>query len=499
MSESSKKSPSRPIEKRAVIDVGSNSVRLVIYDGYARAKFAICNEKALCGLGRFEGGDGKLGREAKQRALTELSRFRRILKEHGDPVVSGIATAAVREASDGKAFIRDVKALGLDVRILAGDEEAELAACGVLYFEPAAKGIVGDMGGGSLELAQISDGKVSYRTSLALGPLSIAHRTSMKKNAVNALIKDDLARVKLPDTNNSKTLYIVGGAWRAISRIHMNLRSYPLPVLHHYEMSRTEVIEVCNLVAGLSRRSLEEIPGVSRRRIETLPTAALVMKKLVERLSVKRVVVSAAGVREGLLYQELSRSDRDIDPFAESARFFASQMSPQPKYGAAALKVIKPLFAELSTAELRILKVAATMIDIGAYIHPDMRAVFAFDTVMRAPLPAISHKERVWTAMALYQRYKSSMLTPSENPALGILRWREQKLAYRVGLALRFVASFSPKAMAPLKHCSLMIENDELVFSAPSDRKELMAETPLKRLSSLADAFGLEFVLSFDD
>ena len=492
--------PSKSITKRAVIDIGSNSVRLVIYDGFARSKFAICNERALCSLGRFaDDGEKKLDPDSVTRALTELTRFRRILAEHGDPPLSAIATAAIRDASDGDSFIKKVEKLGMDVKILSGDEEAKLAALGVRYFEPTAQGVVGDMGGGSLELANIDDGKVGTCTSYALGPLSIARRLAEKKSSPSALIKSDFSKLKLPNGKNPRTLYVVGGAWRALARIHMNLRNYPLAVLHHYEMSLAEAIDVCELVSGLSRRSLEEIPGVSRRRIDTLPIAALVLKKLMERLEPKEIVVSAAGIREGLLYQELTRGERDIDPCIEGAWFFAQQMSPQPKFGGVALKVIKPLFPDLDDEENRLLRVASTMIDISAYMHPDLRAQYAFDMVMRAPFTAMSHKERVWVAMALYQRYKAGLLTRADNPALGILRWREQKLAHRVGLAMRFAASFSPKAMAPLKHCRLSIDDDTLVFSAPADRREMMSETPLKRLSSLADAFDMEFVLAFDD
>ena len=246
---------------RAVVDIGSNSVRLVIFDGPARAPIAICNEKALCGLGRDMLADGSLNPASVEAALTTLKRFRIILRAYGDPHTQTIATAAVRDAKDGEAFVAAVRALGYDIKVISGAEEADLAARGVISVEPNASGLAGDMGGGSLELVSIEKGATGQSVSLPIGPLSIMRASGSDLTRAQTIIEDAIRQVKFLRRGQFKTLYTVGGAWRSIARIHMNLKQYPLSVLHHYILSSSSVIEVCDLVARQSRRSLEEIPG----------------------------------------------------------------------------------------------------------------------------------------------------------------------------------------------------------------------------------------------
>ncbi|MFZ5618451.1 MAG: Ppx/GppA family phosphatase, partial [Pseudomonadota bacterium] len=285
--------------KQAVIDIGSNSVRLVIYDGPRRAPFPICNEKSLCGLGRDTSEDGRLNPRAVESALETLARFKRLLAEHGDPAARTVATAAVREAKDGPQFVERVRALGLEVETIGGREEASLAAFGVASFEPGATGLVGDMGGGSLELVAVNNGVAGDAVSLSIGPLRLMQHSKGDLKAAAREIDQALASVTWLKDRRPETLYAVGGAWRAIARINMQLRRHPLPVLHHYELSARQAIETCDLVARQSRSSLEVTPGVSAKRIDTIPFAAIVMRRLLEDARINKISVSAGGLREG--------------------------------------------------------------------------------------------------------------------------------------------------------------------------------------------------------
>ncbi len=308
--------------RRAVVDIGSNSVRLVIFDGPDRAPMAICNEKALCGLGRDMTDDGALNPVSVADAIATLKRFRIILRAYGDPPTQTIATSAVREAKDGKAFVAAIRDLGFDATVISGSEEAELAALGVFSVEPDARGLVGDMGGGSLELVSIKKGAAVHSVSLPIGPLSVMRASGGDLRAAKKIFDNALKATKFLRRGNFNSLYTVGGAWRSIARIHMNLKHYPLSVLHHYELPTASAIEVCNLVARQSRRSLEEIPGISRKRIDTLPFAAVALKSLLLEMNATRMIVSAGGVREGLLYKALAPARRKTDPLLEACRFF---------------------------------------------------------------------------------------------------------------------------------------------------------------------------------
>lgn len=484
--------------KQAVIDIGSNSVRLVIYDGPRRAPFPICNEKSLCGLGRDMSEDGRLNPRAVESALETLARFKRLLAEHGDPPAKTVATAAVREATDGPQFVERVRALGLEVETIGGREEASLAAFGVASFEPGATGLVGDMGGGSLELVAVNNGVAGDAVSLSIGPLRLMQHSKGDLKAAAKEIDQALASVNWLKDRRAETLYAVGGAWRAIARINMQLRRHPLPVLHHYELSARQAIETCDLVARQSRSSLEVTPGVSSKRIDTIPFAAIVMRRLLEDARISKISVSAGGLREGVLYRALSAEERAYDPLIAGAAFLASRMAPEEESGAAYSEMIDGLFTEETGAQKRLRLASCLLADIGAYFHPDLRAEHAFETALRAPFYGVTHQERAAIALSLYCRHEGAKTPAGLGDIVAMMTEEERKRATDIGLALRFAAAVAPKAPQAIRRCSLRRDRYKLVFAAPADMKPLMDETPRKRLDALAAALGLTAVAEYD-
>ena len=225
----------------------------------------------------------------------------------------------------------------------------------------------------------------------------------------------------------------------------MSLRRYPLRVLHHYEMQYAEVEQICRLVARQSRRSLAEIPGIPRRRIDTLPHAAIVLQSILLRMKPKSVIISASGVREGLLYDDLDGIARRLDPLIEGCRFYASHFAPCPSFGEAVLAVVEPLFAPFDAGGVRRRRAAAYLCDIGAYFHPDLRARHVFETALGAPFVGLDHRDRVWIAVALNRRHQGRSSALPDERMIGLLPREGQQNAVRFGAALRFLADFSPK------------------------------------------------------
>jgi len=478
--------------KQAVIDIGSNSVRLVIYEGPARAPMAICNEKSLCGLGRDMTSDGDLNLESVDFALRTLERFKSILKAHDDPVLRVIATAAVREARNGKEFAHRVRDLGYDMEVIPGEEEARLAALGVVSYEPGATGIVGDMGGGSLELVALDNETIKESTSLSIGPLRIMQRSDGDMDEAAKLIDKEVKGLSWLKSKKYNTLYAVGGAWRVVARIHMRLRSHPISVLHHYELTARQAIEICDLISRQSRASLEEIPGIPKRRLDTLPYAAVVLRSVLQQMKAERLIVSAGGVREGLLFDMLKKEDRKTDPLYVGASFFSKKLSPDGEVGNVVASVTDQLFDGETKAQCRIRHASCQMIDVGAYFHPDLRGLQAFDTAWRAPFYGISHAERVAIALSLFVRHEGRRASWPDEQAIGLLTWEQQQRALKIGLAMRFAGAFSPKVTNPLEGCRLLHQKDKLIFEAPIDRKPLVEELARRRLESLAGAFEAE-------
>ncbi len=485
--------------RQAVIDIGSNSVRLVIYDGPLRAPFPICNEKALCGLGRDMSEDDALNAKAVDSAIETLARFVRLLAEHGNPPTRIVATAAVREARDGRKFVERVRALGLEIEVIGGREEAILSAYGVASFEPDATGLVGDMGGGSLELVSIAKGKAGESASLSIGPLRLMQHSKGDLKAAAKEIESELAGVDWLAEARFDTLYAVGGAWRAIGRIHMQLRHHPLPVLHHYELTARQAIETCDFIARQSKSSLEVTPGLSSKRIDTLPYAALVMRAVLSEGRIGKLSISAGGLREGLLYRALTTEERAFDPLIAGAAFLASRMAPELAMGAAYNELLNGLFIDEPHAQKRIRIATCLLADIGAYFHPDLRGEHAFDTALRAPFYGVTHPERAAIALSLYCRHEGVKPPESSEAVVAMMSEDERKRATQIGLALRFGASVAPKAPRAIRRCSLRASRVKLVFAAPSALKELVDDTARKRLDALALSLDLAPSIEFKD
>ena len=299
-----------------MIDIGSNSVRLVVYEAAKRNPVPLFNEKVLCGLGRSLATTGLLHEEGVERALRALSRFRAIAEQIGARRIEVIATAAAREATNGADFVRRAaKILGVDVSVISGVEEAELAANGVLSGFPGAAGLVADLGGGSLELIQLhkKKGPVGGAT-LPLGALRLIDRSEGSLKRARQIVDDEIGDIEWLSKGKGRPFYAVGGTWRAFARLHMGQKHYPLSIMHGYRMPVDEALRFARVVDHLSMQTLSNIEALPKARRETLPYGVLVLERLLKRIAPSELVVSAFGVREGLLFSMLSDDERKRDP-----------------------------------------------------------------------------------------------------------------------------------------------------------------------------------------
>jgi len=480
----------------AAIDIGSNSVRLVLYRLEGRAIWTVFNEKVLAGLGRDLAATGQLSVEGAAQALTALKRFAAVIEGVRPALVFVAATAAVREAADGQTFCDRVAAeTGLQIRVLSGEEEARYAALGVLAGIPDADGVAGDLGGSSLELVRLAGGKVERGVTLPLGPFSFADEGEFDADRLREAIA---RRLKPAADFKADTLYAVGGAWRTLAQVHMEMNAYPLRIVHQYAMNADEVLATAGLVARASKASLEKWPGVSKKRSETLPHAALVMEGLVHRLGLKRIVVSAWGVREGLLYEALEPDIAAADPLLAGSSALGARQGISPTLPGALKGWIAPLLAAMPVtfgkARDDILADAACRLaDLGARLHPDHRVELAFDQVLRAPVPGQSHAERAWLATAVNARYGGPAATPEPKTVARLLT-EEQLLAARtLGLAIRLACDLSGRAPQLLANAHAAVKDETLVLTASDGYADvLLGEQTRRRGKALAEAMGLK-------
>ena len=334
----------RALSRVGVVDVGSNSVRLVVFDGAARSPAYFYNEKIMCALGAGVSETGMLNPIGRVRALSALRRFQHLAQGMGLPELTVVATAAVRDATDGPDFCAEVKReTGLRIWVIDGEEEARLSAQGVLLGWPGSYGLVCDIGGSSMELAEISGGRVGRRVTSSLGPLKLRDIKGGKKGR-QAHIKETLAKLQEVLGPQRDRLFLVGGSWRAIARIDMHRRNYPLHVLHEYRMSARAVSATVKYIQKANLEELRSACGISSARMSLVPLAAEVLNRLVNTFSPKDIALSSYGIREGMLYEQMPQRLRDRDPLIEACRFAEAKDARMPGFGKSLYAFIHPIF-----------------------------------------------------------------------------------------------------------------------------------------------------------
>jgi exopolyphosphatase/guanosine-5'-triphosphate,3'-diphosphate pyrophosphatase len=480
--------------RHAVVDIGSNSIRLVVFDGVCRAPFAIFNEKVLCGLGRGMARSGRLDRDGMTLALANLDRFARLIEAMAVAEVDAVATAAVREAADGAEFVGQVRSrCGLEVRVLSGADEAELSALGVLSGIPEADGVIGDLGGGSLELVQVTAGAVGAHATLPLGPLALHERAGADAASAKALIDEAIAGLRWLREVPGRPLYLVGGSWRALARIHMARHDYPLRVIHRFRLRRAEIIALSEVVARQSRDSLSDMEEVPRRRLDVLPLASLVLDRLLKASAAKEVVFSAYGLREGLAYARLPATSRREDSLISACREVAGRAARFPEHGAELVHWTRELFPDEAPQATRLRHAACLLSDISWRAHPDYRAEHAFMEVLRHPGLHLDHHERAFLALAVFGRY-----TSREAPALvaRVARLVEPEAAARaqvIGLAARLGETISGGVPGLVDRFALKVDGERGILKLRYSRRDerLIGEVVVRRLETLARAMDL--------
>ncbi len=483
----------RKSDRAAVIDIGSNSVRLVVFDKRSRCPIPMFNEKALPSLGRGLELSGKLNPEGRKSALLNINRFIALTRAMGVSEVDLLATAAIRDASDGKEFARDVELLtGYKVKIISGEEEARLSALGVICGIREVDGLMGDLGGGSLELVSIDRGRIVDQATLPIGPLRLLEAVEGDLDEARKVIDRQLESLPWLVKARGRGFYPVGGAWRTLARVHMEQVRYPLHIIHEYRAPRRAIEDIARLVSRLGRRSLAGMAGVSRRRIDTLPVGALILERVLRFSKPDQVVFSAYGLREGHVFSRLDPAEQAADPLLVGAQEFAGI---DGRFGAVSASLndwITPLFNGDSKPRARLREAACALSDIGWREHPDYRAEHAFMRVLRLPVAGLDHGERVTLALSLAARYGAAIDEPFSQALLSLVGDEDMELAARVGAAIRLAYSISGGTVALLDQARLTREQGQIHLHLPRESRDLFGEAVQRRLDAVGKAFRQE-------
>jgi exopolyphosphatase/guanosine-5'-triphosphate,3'-diphosphate pyrophosphatase len=458
-------------------------VRLVVYAGPPRIPTPIFNEKVLAGLGAGLDQFGTLPEKGRDKALAALRRFRLLIDHMKVKQIYVVATAAIRDSADGAEFVREVDRIGFECEVLSAEEEAHLAGEGVLSGIPEADGIVGDLGGGSLELVEVGDGAETPGISLPIGVLRL-EATADGERAARKLLKAALKESGLREAGRGRTFYMVGGSWRALARIDMLATDFPLPITHQYRMKPGRARELRKLIKAIDPR-LSSV--AAPQRLATSPVAAMMLELLVEELEPSQLVVSTYGIREGILYSKLKPSVRRIDPLTESARDAGGSEHRFGQHGDLLDEWIGPVFDDGPT--MRRLRLASCLLaDVAWQANPGFRADRGTEMALHGNWVAVSPAGRVIMAQALSASFGRDRLP---DPRLASLCKDEQlKRAHSWGLAMRLGQRLSGGVGSVLKRTRLSAEDGAIRLHVKRGEEALIGDAVERRLARLAETLG---------
>ena len=476
--------------RAAVIDIGSNSVRLVVYEGPRRAPAVIFNEKVAAGLGRGLAIDGRIVDEDAARGLIAMRRYALLARHMDVGELHCVATAAVRDAENGPDFVARAKQAGLNIRLLTGSEEAEAAGLGVLSAIPDAHGIAVDLGGGSLELVEVSDGAVGRRASFPLGVLRLTALRGEGQQSFERAVRKLLKAQDWPGAAIGQPLYLVGGSWRALARLDLELIRDPLPVMDQHILPRAALRRLLRATKRLSYDELRAIPGMAANRAATLPDAAALLAALVNIIDVPAMTVSSSGLREGLLFQALDAKTRAQDPLIIAAEYEGRRLARFAAHGRRIADWIAPLFPDDGDADQRIRLAACLLSDVAWSANPDFRAERGREIALHGNWRGIDIAGRILLARTLHAGFGGA---DGDFPAIpGLVRPERLQRARQWGLAIRLAQRLSGGVEKPLDGAAVQMSDERLTLTFSSGWHDLAGEPVDRRLRALAQALGLK-------
>lgn len=481
----------------AVLDIGSNSVRLVVYERHARALTPLYNEKSACALGRGVGRTGRLADANVAQALDAIKRFALVARMMRVGKVWVLATSAVRDAANRQQFVDAVEAvMDSKVQVLSGEQEAHYAALGAVAGIPGFAGMVGDLGGGSLELSNIIQGSDTDGESFEIGVIRLQDDSDGSPVKAASIARERLLKSSLSRAPKGRSFAAIGGTWRSLAKLHQIVSKYPLHMVQHYVVAADEMVRFCQgIVNAASLKGYEGAEHVSSSRRELVPFGAAVMAEVLKVGQFTDVVFSALGVREGYLYGLLDKREQAIDPLIQGAEELSVLRSRSPAHASDLIEFTGQFLDITGTTETaeeaRLRTVACLLADIGWRAHPDYRGPQSVDAVAYSSLSGVDHPGRAFLAQVIALRY-DGLKSKAAAPLAG-LGSPEMTMRARLISALFRVAYPMTAAMPGiLPRIRLETAGNTLSLVLPPDLAFLDGEHLRGRLEQLAGVSGFK-------
>jgi len=482
------------INKEAIIDLGSNSIRMLIYDNILNSQIPVFNEKAVCQLGKNLDRTGKLDPKGSEFALNVLKRFKQILSNLKVKKYKAIGTAALREATDAKEFIAKAqRIIKKKIIILSGNQEAENSALGVIIGFQKVNGVVADLGGGSLELARVEKNIIHEKISLPLGVLRLFNQPKRNKNKVRKIISFYLNKIEWLRKNKIKNLYLCGGTWRTFMNAHMIKTNYPLPILHQYKLTGFEALKFANKLNSVKAIKSEKLLSATKSRSNYIPIGGYILSNLIKICDPANVFISQSGVREGSLIGKSHLKVLQNNSLNRSVHFISHKKAD---YAANYIKLynfIKNLFSSNEKHfSHRLLLPACSLSNFDWGLGVYQRAELVFQEVINAPILKLSHSDRIKLGLVSFWRHCSTKYYP--NVEFVKLLTNEEIIACRqIGAALRLASSVGVISNIFFDKIKIYKSgNKDLILKVSKKDTQVISDQVQKRLKSLAEEMKLK-------
>ena len=479
------------LQRTGIVDIGSNTVRLVVFDGPSRSPRYFYNEKVNCGLGVGLRQTKFLNNKGKQKAYKAIQRFCAVLKTMSIVEIYFVATSAIRDAKNGSEFIESLeKKFNIKIHVISGKEEGLLAASGVLLGWPKATGIVCDIGGSSLELAYLENGKIKTAQSFELGPLALQDYHVLGKSKLE-VIKLKLSKINKSFPNKINSLFLVGGCWRGLAKIHMNLTNYPLKVLQGYKVLVKNFDPTLEFISNTKNSELLQITSSSEERVKLLPDACIVLKAIYEKFCPRELFFSGYGIREGIIFCQFNKEIKKLDPLLQACFYLEKNRSRYPGFGKILFEWLLPIFPKIDNKQKKIFLAACYLHDTFWQAHPDYRSEVCFETVTGANLGGIDHSGRIFLALSLMSRYKKTDLNKIDKKYLLLLNKKKIKQAIILGACMRLGAMLSVNILENLRKTKIYTK-EKTLYLEMMEKDNLLGDSVEKRLNHLGNLMNFK-------
>ena len=497
------------MEKIGIIDLGSNSARLVIVNLFQDGYFMVVDElKESVRLGQDMERDGFLKPQRVAETIKTLKMFRKLCDASGVSRIITVATEAVRKAKNQRSFLDEIQAnCGLKIKVLSAEEEATLVYRGVINTMDVPKGLILEIGGGSTKIVYYNRRNMLNYATLPFGSVTLTDMFSQdglkpeeQANKIEEFFTEQLRGVEwLKDVDPDVQMIGVGGSFRNLFKINKMVHKYPLDTVHNYNMLTEDFMPLYDMIKVLDLDKKKKIKGLSAQRADILPAALAVIKSFVTYMGVENLTISGAGLREGIMFNQAlpSTIEKPVsDVLNYSLTTLVKWYDCDEKHVEHVVNLSIQLFKQLRVLHkfprqyLKVLKVAATLHDCGMRIKYYNHQRHSWYMILNANLYGVSHREIVLAAFTACCHKKEDINPLDWARFKDILREEDIEIVKRLGVMLRIAESLDRSMSGCIKGINCDILGDSVIM-----KTEVEGDATLEIRDAMAA--GAEFKKSF--